>query len=216
MNCPIAYKATYNFKCRNQEYKVGKTYTADRMEICRLGFHFCYNMADTLRYYRPKRDFVLLEIAVMGSVETDRNKSVTDKFKVLRVVPKEEYTEEMIAGLAAFEYDERGNITKEYFDPDSYWIYEYDDRNNKISNTDECGDRWTFEYDEHNKLITETDFNGTGIKYAYDERGNVTSKVYSDNAKLTFEYDEHNNLIAVTTPTGNRYTYEVANITEED
>jgi len=172
-------------------------------------------MADTLTYYKPTRDFVLLEIAVMGRVESSHHKSVTDKFKVLRVVPKEEYTEEMIAGLAAFEYDERGNITKEYFDDDSYWFHEYDKRNNKISTIDECGDRWTFEYDEHNKLITETDFNNNIIKYAYDERDNLTSKIFSDNTKLTYEYDEHNNRIAVTTLTG-RYTYEVANITEED
>ena len=46
-----AYKATYNMKCLNQAYKVGKTYISDKYELCRYGFHYCLQMEDTIGYY---------------------------------------------------------------------------------------------------------------------------------------------------------------------
>jgi hypothetical protein len=121
----IAYKATHNYKCRNQEYKVGKTYTADRMKICEYGFHFCQKMEDVLNYYSFSSDFVLLEIEILGNVHTEGDKSVTDKFKVLRIIPFEEYTDSMKSRFP---------------------IFEYDDRNNLISMTYSSGDKYTFEY----------------------------------------------------------------------
>ena len=42
-----------DFKCRNFQYKIGKTYTEDRSELCEAGFHACEHPLDCLNYYEP-------------------------------------------------------------------------------------------------------------------------------------------------------------------
>jgi len=90
------YKATYNMHCRNMAYKVGGTYSLDPLyilEMCRHGFHFCPKMDDVLTYYDGNRlDFILLEVEALGDIQVRDDKVVTDKIKILRVVPEEEYT----------------------------------------------------------------------------------------------------------------------------
>jgi YD repeat-containing protein len=142
----IAYKATNNFKCRNQEYKVGKTYTSDRMELCEHGFHFCQKMDDVLNYYEPSPGFILLEIQILGKIETNHDKSVTDKLKVLRVIPFEGYTDSMKSRFHTYEYDERDNLIFMTYPSDANWTYEYDERNNLISMTYPGGAKYTYEY----------------------------------------------------------------------
>jgi len=224
----IAYKATYNFKCRNQEYKVGKTYTSDRMEICKYGFHFCQKMEDVMGYYFANNDFVLLEIEVLGKIETRGDKSVTDKLRVLRVIPQEEYTDSMKKQFPIRKYDERGNIIFEST-RFSEIKFEYDERNNKISETstvygtikykfdkrnnliaeESVFGKIKYTYDERNNRITTKRHNGETITFEYDERNNKISESSSDlnGRKYTFEYDERNNLIAETYPSGARYEY---------
>jgi len=204
----IAYKATYNFKCRNQEYKVGKTYTADRMKICEHGFHFCQKMEDVFNYYNPSSDFILLEIEILGNVHTEGDKSVTDKLKVIRVIPEEEYTEWMKSWFPIYEYDKRNNkISKTYPDGDK-WTFEYDERNNRISQTYPNGEKYTFEYDDRNNKISETYPNGKKYTYEYDDRNNKISETYPNGEKYTFEYDDRNNKISETYPNGEKYTFE--------
>jgi YD repeat-containing protein len=162
----IGYKATNNLKCRNQEYKIGKTYTSDKLKICQHGFHFCEKMEDTLNYYNPSEDFVLLEVEILGEVINDGDKSVTNKLKVLRVIPKEEYSEEML---------------------EQFSIYEYDDRGNKISMTYPDGRKYTYEYDDRGNMISETYPNGDKYTYEYDDRGNMISITYPSGNKMTYE-----------------------------
>ena len=169
----IAYKATHNYKCRNQTYQVGKTYTSDKLKICRYGMHYCNKMEDTLKYYIPTKDFILLEVEILGDVESDGDKSVTNKLKVLRVVPPDEYTDNMKSQFPVHEYDSSGNM---------------------ISLTNSYGDKHTFEYDDRGNMISETTSNG----------------------KITYEYDDHGNMISGTYPNGDKLTYDVAIITEED
>ena len=208
----IAYKATRNFKCFNQEYKVGKTYTSDRMKICKHGFHFCQKMDNVLNYYEPSSDFILLEIEILGKVETWVDKSVTDKLKVLRVIPFEEYTDSMKSRFPVYEYDERGNLISEIH-PDGFkTTYEYDEKNNKIAATFPSG---TYEYDERGNQIAITSSDGKKYTYEYDDRNNMISTTYPNGGKYIYEYDERNNQISSTHPNGKKFTYEYAVITEE-
>ena len=74
-------------------------------------------MKDVMKYYNHSEEGVLLEVEALGEVIDDMDKSVTDKMKIIRVVPVEEYT---------------FPINK----------YEYDSFGNKISQTDPNGDVW--------------------------------------------------------------------------
>jgi YD repeat-containing protein len=248
-----AYKATYNFKCRDQLYRVGKLYTSDKLQICKHGFHYCPDMQDTLNYYMPQDDFVLLEIEVLGKHETQQDKGATDKMRVLRVVPPEEYPEEMrkrfdvikrdqnnrivsrIDGFGhkmVYQYDDRGNmivendtkmdyddnnrLVRKTFPSGNFIIHTYDERGNKIATKDNRGYHETFEYDELNRLTKQTYATDSWYEYAYDERGNMISNTDERGFKYTYQYDELNRQINYTTPSGRVYTFEYANVTEED
>jgi YD repeat-containing protein len=212
----VAYKATYNFKCRNQVYHVGKTYISPKLQMCAHGIHFCLNMQDTIKFYEPTNKFVLLEIAVLGTVQTDGCKSVTDKIKVLRVVPKEEYTKQMLDAMTAFEYDDHGNLIKETHNDFEFYKYTYDERGNKLTMADQDGDIWKYEYDENNRLVAEVDFMGCRDTYEYDERGNQIARINQDGSKTIFEYDNNNNHIRTINRFGDVRIIEQTGLTEED
>lgn len=48
----IAYKGMKsNMTCKGFQYEIGKTYKADKAELCKCGFHACLNPRDVLDYY---------------------------------------------------------------------------------------------------------------------------------------------------------------------
>ena len=77
-----------DFTCRGFQFEVGKTYEhKGKLEICRSGFHFCRHVADCFNYYffNPKNR--VAEVEAVGLVESDRDKSVTDKITIVREIP---------------------------------------------------------------------------------------------------------------------------------
>ena len=237
LNNMIAYKATYNYKCRNQTYAVGKTYTSDKLKICQHGMHYCNKMEDTLNYYETNKNLILLEVKILGNVETEGDKSVTNKLKVLRVVPFDEYTDSMKSKFPVYEYDDRGNMISETYPngckytyeydstgnkirithPDgNKYTYEYDSSGNQISMTYPDGNRYTYEYDDHGDMISVTNSYGDKFTYEYDSSGNNISVITPNGDKFTYEYDSSGNMISETHPNGYEKTYDVAIITEED
>jgi YD repeat-containing protein len=177
------------------------------MEMCDHGFHFCPVVRDVFNYYLYTKDIVVIEIEILGSVAILGDKGVTDKMKVLRVVPKEEYGAE----APTLVYDERGNVVSENIRvcskfENGLYTYEYDERNNMTRKTLPNGVEWVYEYDEGNRMTRQTCSNrGTECEYAYNERGNMISKT-SSHGTLTFEYDERNNLISESSSGGNAPT----------
>ena len=55
--------------CRGFQYKVGKTYKADKAVICEAGFHFCENPLDIFSYYEPSKA-VFCEVEGFGETVT--------------------------------------------------------------------------------------------------------------------------------------------------
>ena len=205
----IAYKATYNFKCRNQEYKIGKTYTSDKLQICKHGFHFCLKMEDTLNYYTYDKNFVLLEVEILGNTEFEDDKGVTDKMRVIRVVSPEEYSEEMKKMVPVWERDDKGNVISATYPDGDKFTFEYDDKGNKISETYPSGEKSSFEYDEKGNRISETySVDGSKHIYEYDDKGNKISETLPNGGKFIYEYDDKGNKISETFPSGNKYSYE--------
>ena len=73
----------------NTVYEVGKTYTVEgEVKICENGYHFCKKCVDVYDYYRkPCR---ICEVSVTGAVQTQGNKSVGRRLKILRELTADE------------------------------------------------------------------------------------------------------------------------------
>ena len=73
----------------NTVYEVGKTYTVEgEVKICENGYHFCKKCVDVYNYYsKPCR---ICEVNVTGAVQTQGNKSVGRKLKILRELTADE------------------------------------------------------------------------------------------------------------------------------
>jgi len=175
----IAYKGTYNYKCLGQEYKVGKTYTADNMKMFECGIHFCPNVKDVLYHYLPEPELVILKIAVLGESDVFCDVGVTDKMKVLRVFTKEEYTEQMNEIIEKFSFNEKGNVIS----VDSGFGYGYrwtrDSEGfivSKVKHKDDfCIERFDFEWDKSGRLVKKIIPGVEVSSCEYDDRGNRIS-----------------------------------------
>ena len=164
-------------KCISLTYEVGKTYSINNLKICSHGFHFCQKMENVLNYYDHSEDFVLLEVEALGEVINEKDKSVTDKIKILRVVPVEEYTF-------------------------TIYKYEYDSCGNKISETHPDGSFRKWEYDSRGNMISTTNSYGIVLKFEYDSYGNKISEIHPDGINWKWEYDSYGNKISETNPNG--------------
>ena len=73
----------------NTVYEVGKTYAVEgEVRICENGYHFCKKCVDVYDYYsKPCR---ICEVSVTGAVQTQGNKSVGRKLKILRELTADE------------------------------------------------------------------------------------------------------------------------------
>ena len=185
------YKATYNMKCRGLTYEVGKTYTIDNTKICSHGFHYCENMNHVLNYYGYKPEFILLEVEDIGNGIKYGDKTVTNKLKVIRIVPKEEYTFE----IPIIKYDSNNNEIH-LKDSNGYesWA-EYDSNNNRIHFKDSNGYESWAEYDSNNNRIHFKDSYGYEYWKEYDSNNNLIHFKNSHGLEYWKEYDSNNNLI---------------------
>ncbi len=83
------YKATYNYKCRDQTYEIGQEYKLDdKPIICVYGFHYCLDAKDTLLYYFYNYKFKLLEIEDLNLIDTIilDDKSCSNHIKIIREI----------------------------------------------------------------------------------------------------------------------------------
>ena len=93
-----AYKAMKKDQtCSGFKFEEGQTYELEGSPgLCGHGFHFCKDLVLTLAYHPVQEDInenVYAEIEVLGEVEFEKptkHKGVTNKLKVLRIIPVEE------------------------------------------------------------------------------------------------------------------------------
>ena len=166
------YKATYDFKCRDLTFEIGKTYTFEGELIpCRQGLHFCKNPDDLLIYYPYQSNLRILEIEVLGDVIDEENKSVTNTLKVIREIPFNEWNK--IFNQHSF--TKKGNgleIKREYLDS-SWEKSSYDDNGNLIYFETSSGYWEKSKYNENDNKIYFEDSSGYWEKYTHDESGNL-------------------------------------------
>ena len=202
------YKATNNLKCETLTYEVGRTYTINNIKICSHGFHFCKDMIDVLNYYTPSKDFVLLEVEPLGNVIIDGNKSVTDKIRIVRIIPTSEhklFDLDDINNLIYYinsngteywnTYDLNNNLTH-YEDSSGFEYWKSYDSNNNLTHHKDSGgcEEWKT-YDLNNNLIHYKDSNGTEYWNTYDLNNNLIHYKNSYGVESWSTYDLNNNLI---------------------
>ena len=209
-----AYKATKKLKCKSITYEEGKTYTLHgELKMCQQGFHFCKNPKDTLNYCFFDKDFVLMEIEVLGEIITKDDKSVTNKFKVNKVLSRQE-TNELLGFIEECdaknnlihsknsdgsenwnEYDAKNNLIHSKNSDGSENWNEYDAKNNLIHYKDSRGYEYWNEYDANNNLVHYKNSRGYEYWKEYDEKNNLVHYKNSDGSENWNEYDAKNNLI---------------------
>lgn len=80
-----------DWTCRGFQYEVGKTFEHNgNIEMCGKGFHFCRKASDCFNYYSFNSDNKVAEVEALGLVETDGDKSVTNKIHIIREIPWQE------------------------------------------------------------------------------------------------------------------------------
>lgn len=80
-----------DWTCRGFQYKVGETFTYnENIEMCGRGFHFCRKASDCFNYYEFNSRNKVAEVEAVGLTETQDNKSVTDKIRIVREIPWQE------------------------------------------------------------------------------------------------------------------------------
>ena len=80
-----------DWTCRGFRYKVGETFVHNgNIEMCGKGFHFCRKASDCFNYYKFDNSNKVAEVEAVGLVETQGNKSVTDKIKIVREIEWQE------------------------------------------------------------------------------------------------------------------------------
>ena len=179
------YKATYDGKCIGLTYEVGKTYSIDKLMMCECGFHFYLDLKDIVKYFRSDKNLVVFEVEAIGECIVEDDMAVTDKLKILREIPKEEYQEWI-------RYDDRGNVI--YFKKhDNYEkFFEYDSDGNMILEKS-SNYKWHYEYDSGGNLIHEIDQQGIEKFYEYDSEGNLIYSRGPAEIEIWREYDSNGN-----------------------
>ena len=80
-----------DWTCRGFQYEVGKTFEHNgNIEMCGKGFHFCLKASDCFNYYSFNSNNKVAEVEALGLVETDGDKSVTNKIHIIREIPWQE------------------------------------------------------------------------------------------------------------------------------
>lgn len=228
------YKITTNGKCLNLRYEVGKIYTLNgKLEICKTGFHFCLNADDLFDYYCYKKGITkIFEIEAIGEIIDSNDKSVTNKIKIIREIPFEEYNElfdkykfneigQLITKkymkygkLVIFNYiyDNNGNLIKEENNKSSWIKYQYDEKGNVIKTENANGYWEEYTYDEKGNVIKIEEYTGFWTKYEYDEKGNVIKEENANGYGIKYEYtyDEKGNIIYKKNSSGSwtKYKYD--------
>ena len=80
-----------DWTCRGFQYEVGKIFEEDvKPRCCDRGFHFCEKAADCFSYYSFNSENKVAELVALGEVDTDGEKSCTNKIQIVREIPWQE------------------------------------------------------------------------------------------------------------------------------
>jgi hypothetical protein len=212
----MPYKATYNYKCRNQTYEIGQEYKIDEMPmICYRGFHYCINPKNVLTYYPITSDFKLLEIEDLSNDTFHKDdKSCSNHIKIIREITDKDELFSLLGVEHTFDekgnelkvkdsngfciertYDEKGNqLTCKH--SNGYWsVHTYNEQGKALTYKTSEGYWRNYTYDSFGNELTFEDSNRYWRKSTYDSKGRITSHKDSTGFWREYTYDENGNQI---------------------
>jgi hypothetical protein len=89
----VGYKGfDKDFKCRDMQYEVAKTYETDNFRLCHSGFHFCTDPLDVLKYYwsGDGSRFATVECERVSDTTDSDSKRVCGKITVIKEISLDE------------------------------------------------------------------------------------------------------------------------------
>jgi hypothetical protein len=187
-NIMIGYKATDNGVCNGNgqnplKYEIGKTYTFNgNIDLCQHGFYYCEELKDVFSYYPPQPNLNVFKVEILGEVKKIKDKSVTDKLKII----------EEVNISAWITFDERGNLVRNLNGVETHRTY--DERNNLICENS-CAGEAIHKFDENNNHIYSKFFDGSEQWREYDTNNNQISFKNSNGLVSKAKYDSNNNMI---------------------
>lgn len=129
----IGYKAAYDYRCLNQWYEVGKTYSyGSKPILCKQGYHYCKDLLHVFSHYAMSPYTNIFEIEALGDVVSDddiytnTSKYATNHIKIVRELSDLEIIEKL---NLIHEYDEKNRILT-FEAVNGFWITKIYDKNN--------------------------------------------------------------------------------------
>lgn len=92
------------------QFEIGKTYEIeeDNLKIRINGFHFCEDVYDIFKYYRPKiREIRICKIKAENIIIKDEDKSVTNKITIIEEI---NYKDEFLNNFINKPYNEKNYL----------------------------------------------------------------------------------------------------------
>lgn len=167
----IAYKGTYNLTCRDQVYEVGRTYQFEGpIRVCEQGFHFCIDAENIFNYYPFTKNFKMLEIEILGAVAHKDDKSVTDKFRIIKEISLHEMT------FKRYKFNSSGQLLGRTDINGRAIAINFDFAGNPIHMAHAGGYQCWLTYNKDGNVIHRIDTNNKSTFYNYDGRGCMISR----------------------------------------
>lgn len=175
----IGYKGTYDYRCKNQLYEIGKEYKLEgSLKMCHHGFHYCKKAKNVLTYYPYDSKFKLLEIEDLSN-ETinENNKSCSNHIKIIREITN---LNELLKLLGHY--------------------YTFNSMGYELTYKNTSGHWFEFTYDDRGNELTYKNHHGQVIERTYHKNGNLSTVKYyvssSDGKQLMtqeYSYNENGN-----------------------
>ena len=90
-----------DWTCKGKQYTCPGTFEEDvNPSVCKVGMHFCKNVADCFRYYDFDTNNHVAEVIAHGTVAEDENTCATNKLEIVREIPWAEVIEIVNTGKA--------------------------------------------------------------------------------------------------------------------
>lgn len=99
-----------DWTCRGFQYKVGETYEIEEKPECgKVGFHFCENLIDCLKFYNLKDDSRYAEVEATGLIDNRKERYCTNKITIVREIPLSEVLRIANTGTGNYGYGNTGS-----------------------------------------------------------------------------------------------------------